>query len=300
MSHPKVASTAEPWILLPLVYMQKNDGILTEYSHSICSRAINDFIFNLPQKNKDYIESLNQLMTTLYCKQCKNGESYFLDKTPRYYLIIKEIVEIFPNAKIIFLFRNPVQIFSSIVQTWSSGNFRKIYKYNMDLYRGQKLLSEGYSNLIDKSLLINYEDFILNPEKFMRKTCKFLDIEYSSKLLKSFAKQKTKGRFGDPTGTINYQEIERESLSKWKKVVTNRYRLNIIKKYVNSLDSDYLKIQGYNKNKIIGELEKIKPKRYFSLLDFIHVTTGNIILKYNLLYFFGKHTSKILKYKLLT
>ncbi len=80
-----------------------------------------------------------------------NGETYFLDKTPRYYLIIPEIAQIFPDAKFIFLFRNPLQVISSVMKTWCKGTLNGLHRYNNDLINGPQLLSEGYEILKDKS-----------------------------------------------------------------------------------------------------------------------------------------------------
>ena len=43
---------------------------------------------------------------------------YFLDKTPRYYWILNEIHELFPEAKYIYLTRNPINVFSSTMTSW--------------------------------------------------------------------------------------------------------------------------------------------------------------------------------------
>lgn len=53
-AHPNIQSTAEPWILLPLVYSLKTDGIYTEYAQCIGSMAIHDFVAELPNGKADY------------------------------------------------------------------------------------------------------------------------------------------------------------------------------------------------------------------------------------------------------
>ena len=138
MSHSQIASVAEPWLMLPFCYAHKKKGVLAEYSHSVSTDAFADFINNLPNGENDYFEALNEFACTLYQKQCMNNETYFLDKTPRYYFIVPEILEIFPDAKFIFLFRNPLHVMSSIIQTWCDGNLRKLYSYERDLNLGPK------------------------------------------------------------------------------------------------------------------------------------------------------------------
>ena len=123
MSHSQICSIAEPWILLPQFYMLKKNGTLSDYSSLTAYKAVTDFVENLPKKHKDYKNSLRDFVLDLYQKQCQNNERYFLDKTPRYYLIIDEIIDLFPDAKFIFLFRNPVHIYASSINTWGQWTF---------------------------------------------------------------------------------------------------------------------------------------------------------------------------------
>ena len=46
--HPEVATTSEPWVLLPLLYTMRRPGAFTEYGHRTAVRAIDDFTGQLP------------------------------------------------------------------------------------------------------------------------------------------------------------------------------------------------------------------------------------------------------------
>ena len=43
-SSNEVSTSSEPWILLPLLYSQKEEGTLSEYSHKNAVLALNDII----------------------------------------------------------------------------------------------------------------------------------------------------------------------------------------------------------------------------------------------------------------
>lgn len=257
MGHPQIASVAEPWILLPLVYSRRLEGTVSEYSHALCFDAINDFINNLPEKDEDYYSSLRLFVRTLYEKQCRNSEAYFLDKTPRYYHIIPEIARIFPDAKFLFLFRNPVHVYSSIIKTWCRGRLRNLYHYELDLTVGVRKLSEGYSLLTSKSFALQYESFVLNPEKSLRDLCQYLEVEYHADMIETFAEQDTKGRFGDPTGVLEYGKIEARSLEKWKSMFDTRFRRRVLHRYVSGLDAETLAVQGYSKNEVLKDVRSL-------------------------------------------
>ena len=185
MAHPQIASIAEPWILLPFIYSRKKEGILTEYSHSSANIAITDFINNLPNKEFDYNTYLRKFILSLYSKICQNNEKYFLDKTPRYFYIIPEILDIFPNAKFIFLFRNPVQILASVMETWNEGGFSNLHAIYNDLKWGPKLLTDSYEKTKQKALKITYEDLVKNPDIVLKNLCNYLNIDRKSTRLNS-------------------------------------------------------------------------------------------------------------------
>lgn len=300
MSHNEIASLAEPWILLPFLYTLKQHGTLTEYAHSSAYNAITNFINNLPNKQKDFDIEFKNFLLALYEKQCPNGETYFLDKTPRYYLIIPEIAKLFPDSKFIFLFRNPIHVYSSIIETWGKGSFLGLHRYDIDLKTGPKKLSEGFQLLKDKAYALQYEEFVGNPEKYTEEICNYLNIPFKSEMLINFSSQDTKGTMGDPTGTKKYTKVETKSLKKWAKMFNTSFRIKQAKKYISYLNQADIKTQGYNKNELLKSLDEIKLKQRLSILDFLHIQRWNLIVKYNLNIFTGNKTSEWTKGKYLS
>jgi hypothetical protein len=292
MSHKEIASLAEPWLLLPVLYAQKQYGTLAEYEHASAYSAMNDFKNNLPNKEKDFNEELRKFISSLYKKQCRNGETYFLDKTPRYYLIIPEIAKLFPDAKFIFLFRNPVQVMSSMMETWFNGTFKGMHGINIDLKEGPEKLSEGYQLLKEKAYALQYEQFITSPHKYTAEICSYLNIPFDLDMLNNFSKQDTKGSMGDPTGTKKYKTIETESLKKWTKTFDSKYRITQVKKYINQLDEAHLNTQGYNKIELINSLNSRHPTKNISIKDYFDIRRWKLNVRYNFKIFRLIKTSK--------
>lgn len=285
MGHPDIHSTAEPWLLFPFVYALKNNGVLSEYNHSVFHKAIYEFVQNLPQGEKDYYETIRQCVSAIYEKSCPGSEKYFLDKTPRYYLIIEEINKLFPEAKFIFLFRNPVQVFSSIVNTWCRGRLRRLYPFEIDLYYGPKALSKGYQLMQEKAYSVQYEELVKNPEVHVKEICNYLEIEYHPKVLTEFAKQETGGSMGDHKGQREYSAISKNSTSKWRSTFNTVFRKQLISKYLNSIDSSVLEVQGYDKQTIRDEIKNHKVSlQNIGLADLMDYSLSNLIrlLKLNL------------------
>jgi hypothetical protein len=288
MTHSQIASVAEPWVLLPLVYATKADGVLSCYSHMTSHIALNDFIKNLPEQEQTYHSALNHFLTELYNKQCRNNETYFLDKTPRYYLIIPEIVKIFPDAKFIFLFRNPLHIMSSMIETWGKGSLNKMYEFNADLYDGFNLLSLGYKCYSKNAFSLNYETFVQQPEASIRELCSYLDLDYEESMLSLFSSQNTNGSMGDPTGVYNYSTVSMSSLDKWKRTFSTSFRKSFVKNYIASIDAEMLGTQGYNKNELLININDMKTSFSLGVRDRLSLLYSFFVGRFNANIFFGK------------
>lgn len=296
MSHNDIASIAEPWLILPQIYALKKQGSISEYSSYTANQGISDFIMNLPEKEVDYRNSLRDFILELYAKQCKNNELFFLDKTPRYYLIIDEIVELFPDAKFIFLFRNPLHVYASIVNTWGNKRFNKLFSTYDDIIFGTPKLSKAYIKHQDKSLSLKYEDLILNSDIELKKLFNYLGLEYKKQVLNKFSQQNTKGDLGDPTGTKIYSKISTEGLNKWETTFNSIIRKRFAIRLINKLNDKDLSVQGYSKLRIKKNVRALRGGNNFLLFrDLVDYCISYIIRKFKLYLFINKNFAWIRK-----
>lgn len=261
MAHSQVSSVAEPWILLPLLYTLRPNGQSAEYSHRISRRAVQDLIENMRGGQEEYIRQLRQFVEGIYASVARDGAVFFVDKTPRYYFIIPEIARLFPDARFIFLFRNPLQVYASVLSTWGKGGFRVLWGNHVDLKLGPKLLSAGYENLKVNSLALRYEDLIADPDAILKQVCEYIGTSYEPAMLEKFSQQNTNGRMGDPTGVYQYNVVEQGAQGKWKALFATELRKKIAMKYLASLPEDELAIQGYDKATLLQEIMGIEVRR---------------------------------------
>ena len=82
---------------------------------------------------------------------------------------------------------------------------------------------------------------------------------------------------GDPTGVREYQKVETTSLEKWKLTYKTNYRKNILKEYVKKIDEETLKTQGYSKNTILEEIDKLDTKFSVSIQDRMDLFYSNLV-----------------------
>lgn len=290
MNHSKISSFAEPHFLLPFVYAIKKEGIVSDYSHISSYKALSDVVNELPNGEEDYFKFLKEFSLKLYNSLSDEESIYFLDKTPLYIWIIPEIIKIFPDAKFIFLFRNPIQVYASIISTFSNNNFYKLYRFQRYLYEGFELISEEYKKYSDISFAIKYEEFVLDPDKKLKEILNYLELDFEDHMLSSFHKQDLRGRSWDPTGVKNYKKLDSSPLEKWKLIFNTVYRKYILVNYINKLSFESFKIQGYDKKSVLNEVNNFKPKRnLFFIKDYIGVQWNKIVIRYNLNLLFAEN-----------
>lgn len=258
MAHSQIASTGEPWILLPLLRMFEEGAIFADYGHRSAQRSF-ESLFATEGTNKTlYHKAVKQLTNTLYSAWCPNSEIYFLDKTPRYYLIIPEIEKLYPEAKFIFLFRNPLAVFASIIKFHGNRN-RYIPLSQVDLQMGMPKLSQAYEAIQDKAIAVNYEDLIKNPKVEISRIMDYLDLGFESEQLSSFSSIHLKR--GDPFGTTEYMNIDTASLDKWKATLNSKFRVHVAKSWMNYLSDSTLSTQGYERETLLDELDSLSMKK---------------------------------------
>ena len=251
----QIASVAEPWVLLPFVYTLRERGVYAEYSHQLANLALNDFIRELPNGKQDYLSAIGSAVNELYQKATKDNDArYFLDKTPRYALIANEIIEIFPEGKFIILWRNPLAVIASIIETWGSGKWN-LSIHKVDLFDGLANLIDSFQSHSGKILAIQYESFLRSPEIELARIAEYLELKFDPDVLKNFSRVSFSGKLGDPTGSKNYQAVDTAPLEKWKAVINNPLRKIWCRRYLSWLGEERLKIMGYDLNELLREID---------------------------------------------
>jgi hypothetical protein len=222
-----------------------------EHDKQVC--AIRDLCKTLPGKEDDYLEQIETLAKSVYMKASGGEGRYFVDKTPRYHLIVEEIIKTFPDAKFIFLWRNPLSVIASLITTWGRGKWN-LFHFYIDLYKGLENLVAAYRKHGDNVLGIRYEDIISDPDKACAGIFSYLDLDYRPEQLATISQIGFSGVMGDPTGSKEYTEISNQPYEKWKAVLNNPVRKFWCKRYLRTLGVENLEIMGYEQTSLLREL----------------------------------------------
>ncbi len=263
-AHEQVATTPEPWVLLPQVYAMRERGMYAEYVQVSSARAIREFAERLPNGEEDYEAELREFVQRLYAR-AGGPATYFLDKTPRYHFIVEDLFRLFPDARFVFLWRNPLAVAASIVETWGRGRW-SVGRWRMDLYDGVQHLVEGYSGHRDQAHAVRYEDLVTEPERHWPPLFEYLGLPFDPAVLSEFRSVHLEARMGDRTGTERYPTISSEPIDKWKRTISTPIRKRWAGNYLEWIGAARLATMGYDQAELAAELEAISstPRRLVS------------------------------------
>jgi hypothetical protein len=194
---------------------------------------------------------------------------FFLDKTPRYHLIAQKIVDLFVDARVLILWRNPLSIMASIIETWGESRWN-LHRYKVDFYRGLPHLVDLASEGRDNILSLRYEDLVAKKMETLDAICSHLEIE-SQGLRETLPT--IKGKVGDPNQD-KYESISLASINKWRKVLTNPYRKTKARNYLQWVGEDRLSRMGYSYDRLVDDLEATPVTSQYLLGDMIESVKG--------------------------
>jgi hypothetical protein len=270
---PGIETVPEPWILLPLFSCLRDDGIYTDYGHSLYRRAAKDLENELDDGRAAVDDALRQCVLRLYQHASDDNPAMFLDKTPRYHLIAEHILRIFPDARFIFLWRNPLSLIASMLTTWGEGRWI-LYRYKVDLYRGLSRLVNAYQTTTRNVLSVQFEDLVRFENQGWERIYDYLDLDADG-VDASMHVPEIGGEMGDPKQGA-YEGISKDPVAKWKRVITNPLRKAWVKRYLRWVRRDRLATMGYDLDALLDEIDDVPLSPDYLLSDLGRMGMGII------------------------
>jgi hypothetical protein len=267
-AHPDVETVAEPWIFLPHAYALRERGIAAEYTHPIAVRAVREFVDRFPDGVVGYREALRSFVLDLYERAAPGPGRYFVDKTPRYHFVVEELFATFPDARFVFLWRNPLSVVASIVETWCRG------RWNVDRWRADLL---GLARLVDasvehadRSITVRYEDLVAGSREPWARLFGSLDLSFEPELLERFSEVRLVGSMGDPTGVDSYDRISSEPSEKWRRTLASPWRRRWCARYLDAIGDERLRTMGYEPVELRAGLDALERRMAPLVSDVVH------------------------------
>lgn len=255
VSHAQVTSASEPWFLLPLAVMSGETDlrVFAEYSQRLAAIAVADLVACMTNGQGTYREILRETALRVYQEASAKNARYFIDKTPRYFLIIDFIMTLFPDAKAILLVRDPLDVLASVITTW--GNDRLwLHHALLDLYHGPLRLHEAGSKYSSRLLRVRYEDLVARPETTCEDICAYLELPFEPQMLKVTGGGALAGRMGDKSPNSRREGVIEDSVGRWRGVLATPVRRWFARRYLRRLGPDVLRTFGVEADAIDAEL----------------------------------------------
>jgi len=202
-SHPSVGSVGEAKEFGRVISQMAHERFGQEIVDVRQARELDPTVLG-----QDYCNAVNGLLP---------GYQHLLDKTPRNFMHLGQILRALPNAKIIHLRRNAIDSCYAVYKTL----FRDGYLFSYDLidlgryYLGYLELMEHWRTLLPGRFLdVDYEDLVENQESVSRQMIAFCGLEWDDACL-SFERNTS------PTLTASAaqvrQPIYKSSVALWRR-----------------------------------------------------------------------------------
>lgn len=275
--HPEIHTTAEPWVLLPLLFTLRDRGVEAVYGHEWLRVAVDDLIRELPHGRADYLEALAGGARDLYARASPPEARYFLDKTPRYHLVVDEIAEAFPDAPLIFLWRHPLAVAASVMTTWARPAGRwNLFRARIDLYEGLDNLVRGYLRHRNRAVALRYEDLVCAPETTLGRVFHHVGLDPPIDASKRLAATVLPGRLGDHAGTQRYDQPDPSACDSWRAQLNNPLRRRWCRRYVVWIGRERLATMGYDPAAIRAEIDTMPGTLKYLGSDCLRVSYGRV------------------------
>ena len=242
-AHSKIFSPPEPWFLLPLAGVINPVGP-SFYSESLAKKGTMDFI------GEDlFINASRQFALEVYnTRLAQSGAELLVDKTPRYYHILDFIDAMFPDAKKIWLKRNPLDVALSYRESWgvpiSTLVGENLDESSFDLTIGFDALVKYFEKKSDKKIAVSYEKLVNNPVEELTALCAFLGIAFESGQLafmdSKWGKDARKSDLGD-NKIFKTSGVHGKSVGGWR----TSFGAEEIRELINAIGVEALSRAGY-------------------------------------------------------
>lgn len=111
--HRDIASPPEPWVMLALEALGRV-SVRHPANSQVLGKAIRDFA--PPDRLRAAQAAAARCLYDAHLAE--TGKRLFLDKTPRYWLIVDHLAVVFPAARFLWLVRDPLDVAASHRSTW--------------------------------------------------------------------------------------------------------------------------------------------------------------------------------------
>lgn len=256
-SHREIHTLPEPWLMLELMGESAVEPG-TPYNEEFAQEAVREFLQRTEQKLGRPRGPIRDTALDLYGRALEGrDESLFLDKTPRYYHIILQLIETFPDASFVFLLRNPLDVFASILDVNLGGNWVRLFSSERrhDILYAPEALLKGIETAGDRGVVVRYEALVSHPEEEVRKLLQGLGLEFESSVLSYGGKVEfEESSFRDPKSIYRHEGPVSDYVNSWPGRLGTRQQRQVALAYLENLGQATVEALGYPYESLVQDL----------------------------------------------
>jgi len=257
-SHSRIHTQAEPWVLLHPLHSLLQGNLIATYNHKLSVRGTRAFVASLPGGEEQYRKELGEAYLRMYGSiLAAEGKEIFLDKTPRYYLIAREISGFFPESVVICLIRNPLAVLNSIVATWTRSKLYTLSRFRQDLFEAPLIFRELMEQPDKNTVFLRYEDLVVDPEQQTTRLCDKLGISFEPAMLEY--KRDTVFALGDRKSVDQLGGPDASLQDGWISGLADPQMWRLQKEYFEMLGSELFASLGYDPGPLEETISTRKP-----------------------------------------
>jgi hypothetical protein len=246
-SHKELVISSEPWLMLHPVYGLREGGIQADFAADWAAHGVREFLEHYTDGLAVYDNGIRAFAQTIYGNAiAKAGGTWFIDKTPRYLLILDDLLRLFPAAKFIFLLRNPLSVLASIINTQISHDLYTLERFREELLAGPGNMLRAIDALGDRAIVVRYEDYVTAPEEYTHEICNKLGVTSHPGMVDYADSKPLKGFMQDRTGIQQHTKPSDARIESWKQLLGDRTQIHYAQKYLEALGGDTVTKLGYS------------------------------------------------------
>ncbi len=249
--HPDVCCPPEPWLMLAIEALGK-----VSHRHPADSQVLGGALAEfLGDKGAQHVARI-AAMEAYNRKLAEAGLSWFVDKTPRYYLILPYLQQLFPAAKFVWLQRNPLAVAASYKSTWgmdlpqllSMGIDNWAY---YDLIVGPRRLMEFSRQTGGTPYWVKYEDLVESPEPTIQSLTAWMGLPPAENLSEFDASGAVARAYTGDKKIVGTHRPHKDSLNAWESAFSN----DDLQTLLDAIGADVFRDSGY-----AGVLERLAER----------------------------------------
>lgn len=273
-AHPAIGTSAEPWVLLPLLAAVDERGVYARYNHRVARRALGAFISRLQGGEQTYWEQVRRFGVGLYERSADAGSTIFVDKTPRYGLYVDHLVTAFPDAPVVVLWRNPLAVVASLLDSWLDDRWMP-YLHVVDLYDLLERLTAAVASDPARYHQLRYEDLVRAPETHVRPLLDRLGVSWDERILRDFSSTDVRGPVGDRHGSLTgRRRVSAAGADRWPIAFSSPVRRRWAHRYLNWIGAERLRLMGYDLARLREQLDATSTRWSTVPADLAHTVRG--------------------------